>query len=111
MAGFLPNAALRPEVGKNKEAGLNLKYDGIFAASDSFRGKFNLFRNDIPSGLMFVVIEKLVRIAIFLGYLWLISRMKDLQRVFQYHAGSPIGANTKIATTITSSRKLVPQRG
>lgn len=44
---FLPNAALRPEVGKNKEAGLNLKYDGIFSANDSFRGKFNVFRNDI----------------------------------------------------------------
>jgi hemoglobin/transferrin/lactoferrin receptor protein len=44
---FLPNAALRPEVGKNKEAGLNLKYDGIFAANDSFRGKFNVFRNDV----------------------------------------------------------------
>ena len=44
---FLPNAALRPEVGKNKEAGVNLKYDGIFAADDSFRGKFNVFRNDV----------------------------------------------------------------
>jgi hemoglobin/transferrin/lactoferrin receptor protein len=44
---FQPNPNLRPEVGKNKEAGLNLKYDGIFAASDSFRGKFNVFRNDI----------------------------------------------------------------
>jgi len=38
---------LRPEVGKNKEAGLNLKYDGIFSAGDSFRGKFNVFRNDV----------------------------------------------------------------
>lgn len=44
---FLPNAALRPEIGKNKEAGVNLKYDGIFAANDSFRGKFNVFRNDV----------------------------------------------------------------
>ena len=44
---FLPNPALRPEVGKNKEVGVNLKYDGIFAAADSFRGKFNVFRNDI----------------------------------------------------------------
>ncbi|MCK1637394.1 TonB-dependent hemoglobin/transferrin/lactoferrin family receptor [Bradyrhizobium sp. 157] len=44
---FLPNAGLRPEVGKNKEVGLNLKYDGIFAADDSFRGKFNVFRNDV----------------------------------------------------------------
>ena len=44
---FLPNPALRPEVGKNKEAGLNLKDDGIFSAGDSFRGKFNVFRNDV----------------------------------------------------------------
>lgn len=44
---FLPNPNLRPEVGKNKEAGVNLKYNGIFSANDSFRGKFNAFRNDI----------------------------------------------------------------
>lgn len=44
---FLPNPNLRPEVGRNKEAGVNLKYDNVFAASDSFRGKFNLFRNDV----------------------------------------------------------------
>ncbi len=47
MFCFQPNPSLRPEVGKTKEAGLNLKYDNIFAASDSFRGKFNVFRNDI----------------------------------------------------------------
>ena len=44
---FLPNPNLRPEVGKNKEIGLNLKYDDIFTAGDSFRGKFNVFRNDV----------------------------------------------------------------
>lgn len=44
---FLPNPALRPEVGKNKEIGLNLKYNDIFTPGDSFRGKFNVFRNDV----------------------------------------------------------------
>ena len=44
---FLPNASLRPEVGKNKEIGLNLKYNDIFMSGDSFRGKFNVFRNDV----------------------------------------------------------------
>lgn len=44
---FLPNPNLRPEVGKNKEAGVNLKYDNVFTAADSFRGKFNVFRNDV----------------------------------------------------------------
>ena len=44
---FLPNVNLRPEVGKNKEVGFNLKYNDIFGAGDSFRGKFNVFRNDL----------------------------------------------------------------
>ncbi len=44
---FLPNPNLRPEVGKNKEAGFNLKYNDVLAAGDSFRGKFNVFRNDV----------------------------------------------------------------
>jgi hemoglobin/transferrin/lactoferrin receptor protein len=44
---FLPNPNLRPEVGRNKEAGLNLKYNDVFASGDSFRAKFNVFRNDV----------------------------------------------------------------
>ena len=44
---FLPNPGLRPEVGKNKEVGVNLKYDGVFTQGDSFRGKVNVFRNDV----------------------------------------------------------------
>lgn len=44
---FLPNPNLRPEVGKNKEAGINLKYDNVFQSNDSFRGKLNAYRNDI----------------------------------------------------------------
>jgi hemoglobin/transferrin/lactoferrin receptor protein len=44
---FQPNPNLRPEVGKNKEVGVNLKYNGVFTAGDSFRAKFNVFRNDV----------------------------------------------------------------
>jgi hemoglobin/transferrin/lactoferrin receptor protein len=44
---FLPNPNLRPEVGKNQEVGLNLKFDNIFRSGDSFRGKFNAFRNNL----------------------------------------------------------------
>lgn len=44
---LLPNPDLRPEVGKNKEAGVNLKYNDVFAAGDTFRGKINVFRNDV----------------------------------------------------------------
>ena len=44
---FLPNPNLRPEVGKNKEVGVNLKFDNVLTAGDTFRGKVNAFRNDL----------------------------------------------------------------
>jgi hemoglobin/transferrin/lactoferrin receptor protein len=44
---FVPNPNLRPEVGKNKEIGFNLKKNDVFTPGDSVRGKFNVFRNDI----------------------------------------------------------------
>jgi hemoglobin/transferrin/lactoferrin receptor protein len=44
---FIPNPNLKPEIGRTLEAGINLKYDGIFMAGDKFRGKFNVFRNNV----------------------------------------------------------------
>jgi uncharacterized protein YqhQ len=42
---------------------------------------------DIASGkaLSFQVVDGLVKIVFLIGYLWFISRMKEIQRVFQYH--------------------------
>jgi uncharacterized protein YqhQ len=45
-----------------------------------------------------------VRIAIFLAYLWLISRMKDLQRVFEYH-----GAEHKTISCYEAGNELQPE--
>jgi uncharacterized protein YqhQ len=56
------------------------------------------------NGIVFVVVEKIIRIAIFLGYLWLISRMKDLQRVFQYH-----GAEHKTISCYEAGLDLTPE--
>jgi uncharacterized protein YqhQ len=67
-------------------------------------GLTNLFRDSIPNSLAFVVIEKLVRISIFLAYLWLISRMPDLQRVFQYH-----GAEHKTISCYEAGEQLTPE--
>lgn len=44
---FVPNPNLRPEVGKNKEIGFNVRKNNLFLPGDSFRGKFNVFRNDV----------------------------------------------------------------
>lgn len=46
---FLPNPALQPEVGKTMEAGLNLRFDNVFQDGDAFRGKFNVFRNNVTN--------------------------------------------------------------
>ena len=40
----------------------------------------------VRSGSWFVIIEGAVRVTIFVLYLWLISLLPDLKRVFQYHA-------------------------
>jgi uncharacterized protein YqhQ len=67
-------------------------------------GLTNLFADDIPNSLVFVVIEKLVRITIFLAYLALISRMPDLQRVFEYH-----GAEHKTISCYEADEPLTPE--
>ncbi|MCL2851629.1 MAG: DUF1385 domain-containing protein [Defluviitaleaceae bacterium] len=47
------------------------------------------------------IFEGLLRIAILVGYILLISRMKDIRRVFQYH-----GAEHKCINCLESSREL-----
>ena len=46
---FVSNPNLRPEVGKNKEIGFNLKKNDLFVAGDTLRGKINIFRNDVEN--------------------------------------------------------------
>ena len=44
-----------------------------------------LIHNWIPTGRLRSAVEGIIRILLFLSYILLISRMKDIQRVFQYH--------------------------
>jgi uncharacterized protein YqhQ len=44
-----------------------------------------LLNTYIPNSLVFHIIEGVIRLAIFIGYLKLISLMPDLKRVFAYH--------------------------
>ncbi|WZL74979.1 DUF1385 domain-containing protein [Clostridiaceae bacterium 35-E11] len=45
----------------------------------------NFLKTKITHPLLLNVVEGVLRIGIFIGYVLLISRMKDVQRVFQYH--------------------------
>jgi uncharacterized protein YqhQ len=67
-------------------------------------GLTNIFRDSLPNSIVFVVVEKFIRIAIFLTYLWLISRLRDLQRVFEYH-----GAEHKVISCYEAGVELTPE--
>ena len=64
----------------------------------------NLGGDRLDNGVAFVVVEKVVRIGIFLLYLWLIARLPDLQRVFQYH-----GAEHKVISCYEAGEELTPE--
>ena len=56
---------------------------GIFMVLPYFVS--GLFNGVVKSRLLKTVIEAVVRIGLFVAYILLISRMKDIQRVFMYH--------------------------
>ena len=60
-----------------------------------------LFSKVIPSRFLRTVLESLVRIALFVGYVLAISRMKDIQRTFMYH-----GAEHKCINCIEHGMEL-----
>ncbi|HXB15472.1 MAG TPA: DUF1385 domain-containing protein [Solirubrobacteraceae bacterium] len=66
-------------------------------------GLTSLIKGQLGSSVLFWLIEGLLRTAIFLGYLWLLSRMRDLRRVFEYH-----GAEHKTISCFEAGLALTP---
>ena len=60
-----------------------------------------LLRNVIVSDTVLAVIEGAIRLLLFIGYVLLISLMKDIQRVFQYH-----GAEHKCINCVENGLEL-----
>lgn len=44
---FIPNPELKPEIGKNKELGFNIRQDNLFVSGDKFRMKASIYQNDV----------------------------------------------------------------
>jgi uncharacterized protein YqhQ len=65
----------------------------------------SLIKDWLDSATLFWVVEGGVRTAIFLGYLWLLSRQKDLRRVFEFH-----GAEHKVIACYEAGEPLEPAR-
>jgi uncharacterized protein YqhQ len=57
----------------------------------------------ISSGPVFVLVEGLIRVSVFVGYLWLLSLLPSLKRVFQYHA-----AEHKAINAYEAGEELTP---
>ena len=68
-------------------------------------GLTSLIKDELNSSLLFWLVEGILRTAIFLGYIWLLSRLRDLRRVFEYH-----GAEHKVIAAYEAEDELVPER-
>jgi uncharacterized protein YqhQ len=68
-------------------------------------GLTSLFKDQLGSAAVFWLVEGILRTAIFLGYIVLISRLEDLRRVFEYH-----GAEHKTISCYEAEDELVPER-
>ena len=68
-------------------------------------GVTSLVRHQLGSSWVFWLVEGLLRTAIFLAYLTLLSRLRDLRRVFEYH-----GAEHKVISCFEAGDELTPER-
>src|SRR5437588_1043749 len=68
-------------------------------------GLTSLIKHQLGSSVAFWAVEGVLRTAIFIGYLFLLSRVGDLRRVFEYH-----GAEHKVISCVEASDRLVPER-
>ena len=75
---------------------------GIFVVLPTVLG--NLFRRWIDSPVLIALIEGLIRVVIFIGYLLLISGMKEILRTYMYH-----GAEHKCINCIESGLPLTAE--
>jgi len=65
----------------------------------------SLVKQQLGSSWLFWAVEGVLRTAIFIGYLLLLSRMPDMRRVFEYH-----GAEHKVISCYEAGDELTPER-
>jgi uncharacterized protein YqhQ len=68
-------------------------------------GLTSLIKHQLGSSVLFWLVEGVLRTSIFLGYLLLLSRVRDLRRVFEYH-----GAEHKVISCFEADDELTPER-
>jgi uncharacterized protein YqhQ len=108
------NAQMEPDEDGEKEEiggfvwGLTIVLSMVLAIGLFFVvpvGLTSLIKDQLGSPFLFWLIEGLLRTAIFIGYIVVISRLPDLRRVFEYH-----GAEHKTISCYEAEDELVPAR-
>ncbi len=66
-------------------------------------GLTSLIKGELSSSVLFWLVEGIVRTVIFLGYMLVLSRVRDLRRVFEYH-----GAEHKTISCFEAGLPLTP---
>lgn len=72
---------------------------GIFMVLPMWLSRF--IKGILPTSFLQNIVEGIVRIALFLGYMTLISKMKDIERTFEYH-----GAEHKTINCFDQGKEL-----
>ena len=112
--GISANAQLVEEDGEKPEPiggftwGLTIALSLVLAVGLFFVipvGATSLIKDELGSALLFWLVEGVLRTAIFIGYILLISRLPDLRRVFEYH-----GAEHKTISAFEAGDRLIPAR-
>jgi uncharacterized protein YqhQ len=67
-------------------------------------GLTSLIKHQLGSSLLFWLVEGVIRTSLFLGYMLLLSRVRDLRRVFEYH-----GAEHKTISCYEAGLELTPE--
>jgi uncharacterized protein YqhQ len=67
-------------------------------------GLTSLIKGQLGSSFLFWLVEGVIRTSIFLGYMLLLSRVRDLRRVFEYH-----GAEHKTISCYEAGLPLTPE--
>jgi uncharacterized protein YqhQ len=66
---------------------------------------FRYAQRQVSSGILLNAAEGVFRVLLFLGYLWLVGRMREIRRVFEYH-----GAEHKTIAAYEHGEELDPVR-
>jgi uncharacterized protein YqhQ len=111
--GISANAQLPPDEGGDQEISSGAWFGTVLVSVVFAVGLFfvvpvgltSLIKHQLGSSVLFWLVEGVLRTSIFLGYLLLLSRLRDLRRVFEYH-----GAEHKVISCYEAEDELTPER-